>query len=178
VFAKFDKNGNGRLDYEEFALAAAHRGGGDNPNVSPAFGTEREPPLAVLGKIRDTLKARGTHGIRGLGRVFRRMDNNGDMKFNRSEFMWGLRENGHKLTPSEFERVFRYFDRNNDQCVHYNEFLRGIRGPLNERRTGLVKLAFAKLDKSGNGTVGLEDLEGVYDVSFHPMFKSGAMTKD
>ena len=42
------------------------------------------------------------------------MDNNGDRRLDRSEFMWGLRENGHKLTPSEFERIFKYFDKNND----------------------------------------------------------------
>jgi len=154
------------------------RGSGNNPNVNPTFGIEREPPLQVLSKIRDTLKARGAHGIRGLGHVFKRMDNNGDKKFDRNEFMWGLRENGHKLSPSEFERIFKFFDKNNDGCISFDEFLRGVRGEMTARRVGLVKLAFAKLDKSGNGTVGLEDLAGTYDVTFHPKFKSGEMSKN
>jgi len=117
------------------------------------------------------------HGIRGLGIVFRRMDNNGDHKMDRQEFMWGLKENGHTLSPSEFERIFKYFDKNNDGKIRYDEFLRGVRGPLNARRAALVDQAFAKLDKTGDGMVTLEDLLGVYDGSFHPKFKSGEMTQ-
>lgn len=56
--------------------------------------------------------------------------------------MWGLKENGHNLTPSEFERIFKFFDRNNDGKVDYDEFLRGLRGELNDRRKGLIMLAF------------------------------------
>jgi Ca2+-binding EF-hand superfamily protein len=158
VFNKFDKDGNGRLDYEEFSAAFAIRGSGNNPNVNPSFGAKREPPNQVLQKIKDTLKARGAHGIRGLGHVFKRMDNNGDKKFDRNEFMWGLRENGHKLSPSEFERIFKYFDKNNDGRVSYDEFLAGVRGPMNERRLSFVKMAFAKMDKDGSGQIGLNDV--------------------
>lgn len=91
--------------------------------------------------------------------------------------MWGLKENGHTLSPSEFERIFKYFDKNNDGKVSYDEFLRGIRGQLNERRKALVCQAFDKLDKTGDGFVTVEDLVGVYDGSFHPKFKSGEMTQ-
>jgi len=142
LFGKFDKDGNNKLDYEEFSSWFAIKGSGNNPNVNPVFGIKREPPNQVLQKILDTLKARGAHGIRGLGIVFRRMDNNGDRKMDRNEFMWGLRENGHTLSPSEFERIFKYFDKNNDGKVSYDEFLRGIRGEMNERRLGLVRLAY------------------------------------
>jgi len=38
-------------------------------------------------------------------------------------------------------------------------------------------MAFAKLDKTGDGFVTIEDLVGVYDGSFHPKFKSGEMTQ-
>jgi len=178
VFAKYDKDGNGRLDYEEFASMFAIRGSGNNPNVNPSFGAKREPPNQVLQKIKDTLKARGAHGIRGLGHVFKRMDNNGDKKFDRNEFMWGLRENGHKLSPSEFERIFKYFDKNNDGRITYDEFLRGVRGDMSAGRLVFVRMAFDKMDKDKSGIIDLEDLASTYDVSFHPKFKSGEMTKD
>lgn len=178
VFDKYDKDGNNKLDYEEFASFMAIKGSGNNPNVNPSFGLTREPPNQVLQKIRETLKARGAHGIRGLGLVFRRMDNNGDRKMDRHEFMWGLRENGHNLSPSEFERIFKYFDKNNDGKLSYDEFLRGVRGAMNENRKQFVAIAFKKLDKTGNGIVDIQDLVNTYDVSFHPKFKSGEMSKN
>lgn len=142
VFNKYDKDGSNKLDYEEFAAWFAIRGSGNNPNVNPVFGLKREPPNQVLKKVCDELKRRGAHGIRGLGIVFRRMDNNGDRRMDRNEFMWGLRENGHTLSPSEFERIFKYFDKNNDGKISYDEFLTGIRGDMNERRTNLAMMAY------------------------------------
>mmetsp|Transcript_29363 Transcript_29363/g.39699 ORF Transcript_29363/g.39699 Transcript_29363/m.39699 type:complete len:426 (+) Transcript_29363:331-1608(+) len=178
IFRKYDKDNNGKLDYEEFSNWFAIKGSGNNPNVNPVFGIKREPPHQVLKKVLDKLKARGAHGIRGLGIVFRRMDNNGDKRMDRTEFMWGLKENGHDLSPSEFERIFKYFDKNNDGKISYDEFLVGLRGDMNERRLNLVGLAFKKLDNTGDGLVTLEDIANRYDVSFHPKFKSGEMSKN
>jgi Ca2+-binding EF-hand superfamily protein len=88
------------------------------------------------------------NGIHGLGIVFRRMDVNGNQKLDRSEFAWGLKENGHTLSPSEFERIFKYFDKNNDGAVSFDEFLHGVRGQLNPRRKAIVDAAFIKLDRT------------------------------
>jgi len=35
---------NGKIDYEEFASFFARKGSGNNPNVNPVFGIEREKP--------------------------------------------------------------------------------------------------------------------------------------
>jgi Ca2+-binding EF-hand superfamily protein len=106
------------------------------------------------------------------------MDNSKDRKLDRHEFQWGLKENGHVLSPSEFERIFKFFDKNNDGKIDYNEFLRAIRGHLNDRRRSLVQLAFQKFDKTGNGVVDLQDLVSTYDVTSHPKFRGGALTRD
>lgn len=70
------------------------------------------------------------------------MDNSRDKKLDRYEFMWGLKENGHTLSPSEFERIFKYFDRNNDGKINFDEFMRGLRGEINDKRRTLIQLAF------------------------------------
>lgn len=90
--------------------------------------------------------------------------------------MWALRENGHKLSPSEFERIFKYFDKNNCGRVCYNDFMAGIRPAMNERRCELAKQAFAAVDKEGCGSVSLEQIFDHCDVSGHPKIKSGEMT--
>ena len=130
-----------------------------------------------MDKVKKVLIKRGGHGIRGLGLIFRRMDNNGDKKLDRYEFQWGLKENGHDVTPSEFERVFKYFDKNNNGKIDYDEFLVALRGDLNARRTKLVDMAFDKLDRTDDGVVTVADLVDTYNVEFHPKFKSGEMSK-
>lgn len=164
LFSKFDTNGNGKLDYEEFSKYIAHMGSGNNPNVNPVFGVEREPPNQVLDKIRLVLKARGPHGLKGLSEVLRRIDHSKDHRLDRAEFQWGLRENGHVLTPSEFERIFKYFDRHNEGRLNYEQFLERLRGNINERRRALVQLAFRNLDKAGAGAVSVEDLVAAFNA--------------
>jgi len=42
----------------------------------------------------------------------------------------------------------------------------------------LLKKAFNKLDKNGNGKIELDDLRGVYSARFHPDVKAGKKTED
>lgn len=59
-------------------------------------------------------------------------------RMDRYEFMWGLKENGHTLSPSEFERIFKYFDKNNEGTIGYDDFLSTLRGELSPKRKHLV----------------------------------------
>ena len=74
LFNKIDRNGSGKLDYEEFSAWFAMQGTGNNPNVNPVFGLKREPPHQVLEKIRNTVLAKQTaaaSGYRSLSNLFR-----------------------------------------------------------------------------------------------------------
>lgn len=63
IFNKYDTDGSGYLDYEEFASFIALKGSGNNPNVNPVFAIQREKPNQVLSKILETLKKRGIYGV-------------------------------------------------------------------------------------------------------------------
>lgn len=48
---------------------------------------------------------------------------------------------------------------------------------MGENRKMLVKKAFAKMDKSGDGIITIDDILETYDVRMHPKFQNGEMTK-
>ena len=154
LFSKYNASGNGRLIYEELSPLFASRSAVDNNQ----FNSAREVPIAIVDKVKKELLRRGAHGIRGLGMVFRRIDNNRGGTLDKSEFEWGLRENGHQLSALDYDRLFKYFDRNLDGKVSYDEFLRALRGDLNDARKRMVGMAFQKLDKTGDGVVTIDDL--------------------
>ena len=168
LFTKFADEGSGKICSDKIVNYFALKGSGNNPNVKPKFKVEAEPPNQVLAKVRKTLVERGTYGIRGLGILFRRINESGNRKIDRHEFSWAMKENGHVLSQLEFERLFKYFDRNNDDVINYDEFLRGVRGELNEKRKAVVDEAYKKLDKTGDGKVEFDDLVGLYNVEKHP----------
>ena len=134
---------------------------------------------AVLEKVKESLKKRGSKTIAGLARTFRALDSyDGNRKVDSSEFWVGLKENGVELTHLESDALLDFFDTDRDGCVNFDEFLVGIRGQLNEKRKDIVLKAFFKFDKDCSGTITSADLVGVYNVDFHPKFKSGEMTRE
>jgi hypothetical protein len=62
--------------------------------------------------------------------------------------------------------------------VFADEFINGVRGAMNERRLGLVRLAFSKIDKDGNGILDAQDIVDCFDASKHPEVVAGRMTED
>ena len=55
----------------------------------------------VLNKVRGNLMNRGVKTIRGMGRSFRIMDDNGDRKIDKQEFYWGLQDLGAAVSKNE-----------------------------------------------------------------------------
>jgi len=103
------------------------------------------------------------------------MDKNGNNLLDRHELQWGLKENGHSLSPSEFERLFKFFDKNNDGVVSYNEFLGSLRGELSPKRMACLSEVCAHLAKDGK--ISLAEMNQATDWSVTKEFKNGSMTR-
>ncbi len=56
--------------------------------------------------------------------------------------------------------------------------MRSVVGEMNNYRKALVKRAFEKLDRNGNGVVELDDIKGFYNAKMHPDVRSGKKTED
>uniref|UniRef100_A0A1W7RAM7 EF-hand protein-like protein n=1 Tax=Hadrurus spadix TaxID=141984 RepID=A0A1W7RAM7_9SCOR len=132
----------------------------------------------LIEKLRQECLQRGAHGIKGLGRAFRILDDNRDRKLDLEELREGLQDYGLSFTAEESAQLFREIDKDGSGTLHFDEFLRAIRPPMSKTRLDLIDQAFAKMDKTGDGVITIEDLRGVYNATYHPKFISTEMTED
>jgi Ca2+-binding EF-hand superfamily protein len=129
-------------------------------------------------KFKLAVQQKGGVGIRSLRRIFHQMDFNGNKTLDNQEFEQALAAFGIFPKKVELQALMKYYDTNGDGSITYDEFLNGLKDELSERRLNMVKKAFAMLDKDGSGVIGINDIEGVYDVSMNPEFLEGRRTRD
>jgi len=108
---------------------------------------------------------RGGIGIRSLAVIFRQMDNNGNKKLDIEEFTQALNTYGIFAKVVEIQALMKSFDVDCDGNISYEEFIRGLRAPLTERRSNIVNMAFALMDKDGSGVINGKDVGAMLDCS-------------
>ena len=138
---------------------------------------EKKGANVVMEKVRNLCLRRGGNGIRGLSRAFRIMDDNNSLTLTPDELEEGLTNYGIILNKEELNNVVKGFDLNGDGLVSVAEFLQVMRGGMNDRRTAVVNQAFARLDRSGDGTAQIDDLTGVFSAARHPKVISGELSE-
>ena len=114
------------------------------------------------------LEKGGETGIRAVRSLFAA----GDSVLSQAGFAQGLKNFGLQLSAMDIETAFKYFDKDGSGELSVSEFMTAMCGNLTENRRGLIGLAFDMLDRTGEGTVLVEDLAS-YDANGHPNVQMG-----
>ena len=102
----------------------------DAPNASYALPMEQLSAFSIddlIAEVKAKVLQRSSGGIKGIARIFKAMDDNGNRQLDVDDFRWGFIDYGFNLTQEEAQQLLTYFDRDGNGTVSYDEFLRAMK---------------------------------------------------
>ena len=70
---------------------------------------------------------RSAAGIKGIARIFKAMDDNGNGQLDVDDFRWGFIDYGFNLTQEEAQQLLEHFDKDKNGTISFDEFLRTLK---------------------------------------------------
>ncbi|XP_022101619.1 calcyphosin-like protein [Acanthaster planci] len=134
-----------------------------------------------MEKLRQALLDKNVNTFKQMQRKFRVMDDDRSRTLDFEELAKGIRELGltdSDMTEEEILAVFSTLDKDGSKSLNIDEFLEAVTPPMSEARKEIVKKAFQKADKTGDGKLTTADLKGVHNVTYNPDFKNGKKTEE
>ena len=132
----------------------------------------------ALMKFINEIKNLGATSLISLMRLFKLNDFNNTKELDIYEFLKSLHEFETELTEEEITNLFNYFDKENIGVINYINFINAIRGPMNQKRTLVIKEAFKKLDIDKGGQIEINEIKSQYNAKNDKDVKSGEKTEE
>jgi Ca2+-binding EF-hand superfamily protein len=132
----------------------------------------------ALMKFINEIKNLGATSLISLMRLFKLNDFNNTKELDIYEFLKSLHEFETELTEEGIKNLFNYFDKENIGVINYINFINAIRGPMNQKRTLVIKEAFKKLDIDKGGQIEINEIKSQYNAKNDKDVKSGEKTEE
>ena len=139
---------------------------------------EKENQENALKKFRKEILKKNIDTLFQLEKQFKLLDDTGKKEIDYYSFNKILTEFGIILTDEDVSYLFDYFSENDPNYLNYGILLDEIRPPLNEKRTEIIKEAFAKLDIEKGGIVDINEIKLQYNAKNNPDLRSGRKTEE
>lgn len=113
------------------------------------------------------------NGLRCLRVIFRSLDKNQNGLIVPEDFKYGLRTLGCEINEDEVKSLMKFFDETRSGKIALNDVLHAMRSnSLNDKRLAVVEAVYKRLDRAGNESITISDLEGAYNVTPNPEYQS------
>lgn len=116
-------------------------------------------------------------GIKEIGRCFRAVDESGERRIKKREFVLALDNVRLEVSQPVVDEIFELFDTKRCGTIAFDDIMEVIRGPMTERRKLIVVKAFRKADANGDGMATVHDLQVKFNAAAHPDVVQGRLSE-